>query len=372
MKVIEQLVTYLRQSGRLTPEQLRYLQVHGYCAVTAGAEPAPETVPALAPTPSPDPSTLAWQQDSDDPYLPDDALALPRRAAIRPRQGRAATRRARKWGAHAALAAHLRRCMPTWAEPLDGLVALARRLGPASTWQEAACCLRNAADGALGRALAKALDARQPPLPGLWTALTFEGYLDLQGLPRSARHACHVWLEVAARGASGGAVRLPRGPDVAAVCNLVRAQRRLLAACGRLDRDQPRLLARALQRDHDPDACLALRLVRAGRAGGPMAGWPAVDPHCPRRPLPCGEICERARKHALYLDADHVLPSFGTLVGGPPLGALGRAAAALQDWGDWISESGPVRPAAVWDDLPDQSVAFDVPDPQSIDGKEDE
>ena len=84
MKVIEQLVTYLRQRGRLSPDQLRRLQADGYLGPAADAEPAAETVPALAPAPSPDPSTLAWQEDSDDPNLSDGWLGLPRLGAAAP------------------------------------------------------------------------------------------------------------------------------------------------------------------------------------------------------------------------------------------------------------------------------------------------
>src|SRR5581483_336745 len=316
MKVIEQLVSYLTERGRLSPDQLAYLHAEGYCARPAGAEavvasPADPAPPSAGP-PKPASGVLAvWPDDEIDRYAAELEQALARRPAVTPRRARAAAQRQRRAWAHAALAAHLGTRLPTWDEHLGGLVQLARHLTPAATWPEAACRLRKARGGTLVAALAEGLAGRRPALPLLWEALSFDARRALDGLPRSARHAYAAWLDAATRGASGGVVRLPRGREVAAVCNLVRAQRSVLAACGQLYATDPRLVARALRRDHHPGAYLAFAMVHTARKAETPPRPTPPDEHCPRRPLPDGAAAwQRAWEQALLMDPRHVRPFY--------------------------------------------------------------
>ncbi len=332
MKVVEQLVSYLDGRGRLSPDQLAYLRAEGYCGRSAAAEGEADSLtgPDLlsADHAGAGSGSLASAPDDErDGYPLEDEPAHARRPAVTPRRARGAAQRERRARAHAALAAYLAARLPTWDEPLRGLVCLARRLAPVASWQDAARALRNVGSAALEGALADGFRCRQPALPLLWEALSFDGYRAPDGLPRAARHAYAAWLDAAGRGASGGAVRLPRGREVATVCNLVQAQRRVLAACGRLYDRQPGLIAQALRRDHHPGAYLVFLLVYRARKAATPPATTAPDEHRPRRPLPDGAAWPRAWEQALLVDPRHVHPFYracqgaGTAAHGGPAGA---------------------------------------------------
>jgi hypothetical protein len=92
-----------------------------------------------------------------------------------------------------------------------------------------------------------------------------------------------LWLaDPAALGGRYGS--LLREPPVAAACNLVQTQRRLLRACGAVLRQRPDLVATVLRRDGPASAYWAFVLLYAARRGPPgRRPWPAGDERPPLR-----------------------------------------------------------------------------------------
>ncbi len=251
MKLIEQLVHYLRSRGALSPEQLSRLAGKGFI------EPPEE---------DDDRPTHAGRDDDRDW----DAL-YPEQIPERPaRKGRG--RGARPVGKQTTpeeLAARLAERFPAWEKELQGLALVARRFGPCHGWREAAIILGKRSSEELSAALTAAL--REGPLTAdlLWDALHFEAYRDgVDYLTGRVGNAYRALL-------SGGDVSefakhnwLLKYDEPAAVYRLIRAQRAIARALPAVYRAAPDLIRRGLRHG---EYVRPLALLEAAR-------WAATDP----------------------------------------------------------------------------------------------
>jgi hypothetical protein len=209
------------------------------------------------------------------------------------------------------LCARLAECSDAWRGPLEGLTRIGCR-GGCSTWEEAAVAVRNATPERLTEVLAAALDEQAPGLGALWGALEWEEYfgvrLDLEERGPTDR-AFRALLRAAEPTALQPYAALLKGPEIAAVCNLVQAQRRLLGAFGELLRHRPELVALSLRRGGPASAYWSFVLVHAARRGGPgRRPWPAGDEQPPPRSPPEEADWPRRWARAVAMDGRVVTP----------------------------------------------------------------
>jgi hypothetical protein len=249
MKVIQQLIEHFWARGALTTDEAHYLVEHGFITAEElqGYEPQEPN-----PEPREDPEVAAWP--SREVLLPDeldvhqDALEG-RPAGPRKRGGRSGD----KVPGYELedLCRDLGLVFEGRAAAWPALVALGRRLGPCTTWQEAAVLIRQADGAALGRALVRALDNRPERLGELWDCVDTEGFHDLLSLGRVCGAVARSFgrlLRAAGAHQFGSAAWLLKGPEVQALANLLQVRRQLLAALPFLyDRHFPRL-SRGLNR----------------------------------------------------------------------------------------------------------------------------
>jgi len=251
MKLIEQLVHYLRSRGALSPEQLSRLAGKGFIE-------APEEDGAR-------PTHADREDDRDwDALYPEPAPERPARKG----RGRGA-RPVGKQTTPEELAARLAERFPAWEKELQGLAVVARRFDPCHGWREAADVLSKRSSKELTGVLTAAL--REGPLTAdlLWDALHFEAYRDgVDYLTGRVGNAYRALL-------SGGDVSefakhnwLLKCDEPAAVYRLIRAQRTVARALPAVYRETPELIRRGLRHG---EYARPLALLEAAR-------WAATDP----------------------------------------------------------------------------------------------
>jgi hypothetical protein len=197
-----------------------------------------------------------------------------------------------------------------WRGALGGLAQLGRPAG-FTTWEETAVAVRNTDLPRLAEVLITAFEGRAPALPALWQALDVDacdGVLAGEDAWGATGHAYRAILaaDPAGLGRYGG---LLREPEVAAACNLVQAQRRLLRACGAVLRQRPDLVATALRRDGPARAYWPFVLLYGSRRG--QAGrrpWPAGDERPPPRGAPGQGAWPHLWSQAVAMDAPAATP----------------------------------------------------------------
>jgi hypothetical protein len=310
MKAITQIITYLRDCGALTREQL--LQLAG-----GGFLPWHEVVSEEEAEPTPPPPTAAPTLPADDYETPPERPRgkgrwQPKGAVLEPEE--VGARLAERFGG--------------WDEELEGLRRLAERLDAASgPWTEAAVVLRNADPDALAWAVAEGLAEGEPALDRLWRGLAVDDYqaaLKDPGLHGTAVHAYRALLALTEFAPLGKYGSLLKVEEVAHVFNLKLAQRRVLHAIDRVLRGRPDLIAAGLRQDYHPLAYWSLVLLHTARRGEPGRRPAPDDDECHPRRLPADAWWRQAWAHAALMDPEAV-PAFliehGTLPGQRP-GAL--------------------------------------------------
>jgi predicted metal-dependent peptidase len=311
MKVIQQIVAYLDRQGVLAPDDLAYLQDQGF--LPHGEEPEPEAGPVPRGSrggrvQAQDPEEALWE-------WPELEAAL-QEAAARRRKGGGRRRKpattARELGAWVAAR------KPGWAEALQGLVQVARRLSPDADLEEAPEIIHRASGDVLDQALLEALEFRRPSLKELWTALSMEDYRAVAvdpSLRGPVVRAYRQMLAVEGYHQLGRYSSILKEREIAWVYHLVRAQRRLLSACGRLYETRPELISRELSRDRQDAAFWAFVILDAARRrksgrilqdGGLPVGQQVVTRGYPRWP-----VWLQAWAQALLMDRQAVLPLLG-------------------------------------------------------------
>lgn len=194
----------------------------------------------------------------------------------------------------------------SWEESLQGLGRVGRRLNGGTSWIEACIVIRHAPLLDLALAVAKGWEQQDPSLNLLWKGVSLETYRDLlkePGLSDSARAAYRAILTGEERTSFGRDVWLLREQEVAAVYNLIQAQRSLLRACEMVLHCWPELLAAALRGDAHPLAYWAFVLVYSARTSQPGDG-----DHRPSRPPLPDEDWLRAWEQAFLITPQSTLP----------------------------------------------------------------
>jgi hypothetical protein len=291
MKVLHQIIDYLRGRGLLSQEQLVELASQGILPWDEVYEARAEEVRAEVPE---------WEEPEEVPEPAARPRARPGRAVPRvpvlgPRE------------LCARLAAHF----DTWGGPLEGLVRLGRRAG-CTTWTDTAVAVRNSELDQLADLLAEALQGRELGLPGLWEALEMDGYRGVLAGEEAhgpAPNAYRALLAVHDPANLGRHAVLLREPEVAAVFNLMHAQRRLLRAAGELLRRRPDLAAAALRRAGPTPVYWACVLVHSARRGTPgRRPWPSAGEHPPPRSPPDEAAWPRLWAQAVAMDPAAATP----------------------------------------------------------------
>jgi hypothetical protein len=333
MKVIHQIISFLRDRGALSREQVAYLQSEGFLADGLDEKPrrALDGSDSDACDGEADEDHDAWdrlhvQQIARRRKLKAGPFPQARRGGQKGQPGSAGgvagEAEVREW-----LAAHI----PSWEEPLRGMVSVAARLETNATFQCAPSIVRDATPAALDEVLRACLQERDPSVGVLWEALSLEEYRTAVGeIPRGrARGAYRAILSGAGCGGLGKYAWILRIEEVDWVHRLIQAQRHLLAGCARVYDRWPETITRELCRSTSAVAYLAFTLVHSARTfdpssldAGPLAdasgdragdGWGmsgafAAAAASPQRPLPDGAGWRRACDHALAMDGAAVAP----------------------------------------------------------------
>jgi HEAT repeat protein len=245
MKLVEQLVDYLRSRGALPPAELARLAGKGYIAAPEGEEVPP---------------TRLWAEEHEW----DDWGAAPPRRRGRRRKGRPAGQEL----APEELSARLAERFGDWEADLEGLVAVQSRLGPCAGWREAADGLCKRPQGELAEALASALRGGALSAGLLWGALHFEGHrAGLDGLVGEAGNAYRALLAGRPVSELTRYAWLLRHDEPAAVYRLVRAQKALTGALRALYRSAPETVRRSLSGTRYPHLLAVLEAARWARGG---------------------------------------------------------------------------------------------------------
>jgi HEAT repeat protein len=228
VKLIEQLVEYLRSRGALTPTQLAHLAGKGFIEARE-AEPQQRHIPQ-------EPEERDWEE-----LYPEERPA---------RRGR--KRKARPDAAEVTpeeLAARLAERFDGWQEELRGLVALAGPFGHCEDWAEAVDTLGKCSTEELSAALTVTLRSGMLSAEGLWAALQFEGYRDgLDKIPGKAGNAYRALLLGIDVAGFSKHTWLLKYDAPAAVYRLVRVQRALAQALPAVYQKTPELIRRGLGR----------------------------------------------------------------------------------------------------------------------------
>ncbi len=291
MKVLHQIIAYLRGRGLLPKEQLVELASQGILRweeVYEEREPEPEEEPA--------------REEPEEPWEP---AGPPRRRARRGAAPRPPALEPRELGRRIAAR------FDAWRGALEGLAQLGRPAGFA-TWEETAVAVRNTEPDRLVEVLITALERRSPTLPALWQALDVDpcdGVLVKDTTGGQADNAYRAILAAADPAGLGRYGGLLREPEVAAACNLVQAQRRLLRACGAVLRQRPDVVATALRRDGPSPAYWAFVLLYGSRRGQPgRRPWPAGEERPPPRGAPAEGDWPHLWSQAVAMDAPAATP----------------------------------------------------------------
>jgi WD40 repeat protein len=259
MKVVQQLIVYLARRGLLSAADAAYLQKHGFLPHELTTE-AGDVLELSDGIPDEDSGEFAagpeeyWEQVEVEAAAP--AGAGRRRRGRTRRKGPVMTARE--------IGARLAGTIPDWAETLQALVTVARGFEAGAGLKEAPEILHRAGPRQLETALAAALAARRPSLRELWAALSLEAYhqvVELPGLHGPAVRAYQAVLAAEEHCHVGSRAWVLRQKEIAWVFMLTRAQRRLLAACGRLYREDPELISRELSRERQEGAFWAFSLL---------------------------------------------------------------------------------------------------------------
>jgi hypothetical protein len=294
MKAITQIITYLRDRGALSREQLLELASGGFV-------PWDEVVP--------DPTDEAAREDAPPPEADYDDYEPPRRP--RGRRGRRGQPKGTVLEAPE-VGARLAARFGDWEADLAALLPLARRFAPAPAWQDAVVILRNVPADDVIDGLTEALARHNPPLDDLWRALAVDDYHDVlrgPGLHGTAVNGYHALLALDEFTPLGPYGALLKVEEVAHVFNLKQAQRRLLRAVEYVRRSRPDLIAAQLRRRAHPLAYWGLVLVYTARRGRP-GRRPAPDPEeChPMHGFPGQSGWLQAWSHAAIMDPEAVPP----------------------------------------------------------------
>jgi hypothetical protein len=312
MKVLRQMIDYLRGRGLLTQDQLQELASQGILRweEVHNEPPAPE---------EPSGASEDYDEDVEEPHERRPARgrrggAGPRTPVVPPEE----------------LCRRLRERFGLWRPVLDRLTSLA----PLSEgWEEAAVDVRNADLEHLVATLAARLHGLG--LGQLWEALQLDGYREVLSGPElhgPTGAAYRALLSVPEPLGLGRYGALLRAPEVAAVVNLMQAQRRLLRACGELMRRERDLLAAALRRDSGSPAYWAFVLLYSARRGAHgRRPWPSAAEHPPLHAAPGDGDWPQLWSQAVAMDSRAVTPFLveRTRLEGERPQALGQAVGAL-------------------------------------------
>lgn len=247
MRVIQQIVEYLEQQGTLTQDDLHYLRSEGFVPYPADAEKyeAPDDID----------ETLY----DEGPSTPERRRRGHRRFVVR---GRNLTTGQLRAGISARLS--------DWAEPLEGLIALARKLDATANITSAPLILLQAETTNLDRSVHDAVDTRQPSLKTLWKSLDFTEIRDPAPTPGEQVDGpvvrAYRWLLRATnRHESPGCGWLLRYWQVRWAVQLVGAQKRILESLGRLYDADWNLIHRELCREQHNGAFWTFTLLYNAR-----------------------------------------------------------------------------------------------------------
>jgi hypothetical protein len=230
------------------------------------------------------------------------------------------------------LCQRLRQRFGGWEPVLGALTALD---GHSGDWQEAAVRVRNMAMLDLVDALGAALKGQALTLSSLWQLLQLDGYrevlagTELHGPTAAAYRALLATPDFSGLGRYSA---LAGQLEVAAVINLMRAQRRLLEACGWLLGRHADLVAATLRRDEPEAAYWAFVLLYDARRGRPgNRPWPAAEEHPPLHAAPAEGDWPRLWSLAVTMDVRAVTPFLveRTRLQGDRPRVLGEALAGL-------------------------------------------
>jgi hypothetical protein len=264
MKVIRQIIHYLRGQGILSSDQFAEF-------VRRGLLPDPEELndddydcPCCSPFPrarSEDRGTIETDDPTHDVSDRLSRTARPSWWSGRPK-GRSLTA--------AGLCAGLARCFPSWDGPLAGLRLLGDRLTPCASWGEAALVIRNSAPDQVTRTLGQALVARDLPWDAFWNAVGLDAYVTVVGDPGLHGPAISAY-RVALRYDADALAQarkyswLLRYAEIRHVFNLLQAQRVLLRAWGALLADRPDPLGTVIAQSRHPLGYWTSVLIHSAR-----------------------------------------------------------------------------------------------------------
>lgn len=237
MKVIGQLINYFQRQGALSPEQLDYLERHGFLARTSDDDTGHD-------------DTMLEPDARRRPVPPEDEDSSVLRPPIK--RGKSGAPRAGQQVTAREIADWLQQQFPDWAPAFAGLEQLARRFSACDNWQDAMTVLRRAPDEQLQTALAQGLSRREISLAAIWESLGFDAYQEVatrEGLRGPAISAYRAILAAYDVSHVTKHQWLLREVPVADIYNLLHSQRRVARLMGKvIDEDGP-LVSSALRRE---------------------------------------------------------------------------------------------------------------------------
>jgi hypothetical protein len=297
MKAIQQIIHFLRGDGTLNTDDLAVLASKGF---VDWSDVWSEVQYDEDPTP-------AEPVGSAEATVPPTPLRRPKA-----KRGRDVVRKGRVVS-EKSLRSRLRGCAEAWPNSLDGMLRVGRRIAPCATWAEAALVIRNAEPQALQRAVAKALEKRDPPLDVFWDAVFEDNYRDAikpaeYGPAVSAYRAVLASNDVAHIGRHA---KLLGRDEVAQVHNVKLAQRRMCRAFEPMFSHRGDIIAASMQRDFHPLAYWTMVLLYNARRS--LANWPAptAGEHKPARQRPDDRGWMRVWAGALAMDPKSAAPFLG-------------------------------------------------------------
>lgn len=254
MKVIGQLIRYFQSHGALSDDQVRYLVEHGFMMPPADWEGAVEEEPVSSGPPERtwNPPERDAEQDLHDRFTPST------------RRGRGAIRHRSQLLEPEEITAWLDGQFADWEPALVGLQQVARRFHSVDSWTEAAAIIRQADRQSIRETLRSGLERQELSLGALWESLGFDGYQALVAARAWRGPAASAYRQILAAidmTQAGRHAWLLRMPQVAAVFNLLSAQRRLAEAFGLVfEHDSPAVSA-AMRRETHPLAYWSMLLM---------------------------------------------------------------------------------------------------------------
>jgi hypothetical protein len=255
MRVIEQIIYHLRSRGRLTDQEMAYLGKEGFCQYDG--EPDDDSDWHYS---------TRWNyshfhSDFEDRHDPEERAAQELLAGRR----RVGSRRPKPALKAADLNDQIAAKRPEWAEIVEPLVVLAKRLDASVTQGTAPRLLQKSAPPALLPLLTELLRADSAWFSALWEALRFEEYRHWSQECGNAGNAYRSILMGRELNEIMKDAWILREAEVAWVYALVTAQRNVAAACRLLyDLDFP-LLDTHLGRSYRSGAFLPYTLLYSAR-----------------------------------------------------------------------------------------------------------